>query len=75
MSIRFATIRQNFSDRQRLEFQVPTDGRFHEVDLPLSDLPSWRGSVRKLQLRLPSASGAVEVDYIRFVANAGEKGN
>jgi hypothetical protein len=56
-----------WDESKTMRFVFPTDGQWHEIDVPVGDHPSWRGqTITALRLDPGSTGGSkIEIDWIR----------
>ena len=61
----------SFTEDKAKSLVLPGDGEFHDLELSMADVPSWKGTIT--QLRLDPAGSAsktwTDFDWIRVVAN------
>ncbi|MGQ9631401.1 MAG: tetratricopeptide repeat protein [bacterium] len=55
-----------FSESKAKYFDIIGDGKWHEYEVNLSDIPTWNGKVYWFRLDPTNAPGNVEIDYIQI---------
>lgn len=57
----------NYIEENSQSFPIIADGKYHDYEINLADLATWKGQITTLRLDPTDAAGSFSIDYLRIL--------